>query len=158
MSEFFDWISSHLWAGWGILALLLAAAELLTLDLTLLMLASGALMGGVTALIFPSMVWLQALVALATAVATLFLLRPTLLERVRRAPGYRSSLDNLIGSQTTNSVPITGSSGEVTIQGETWPARSYDPSMTIEAGESIEVLGIEGIVLLVYPTNRPLGR
>ena len=74
MSEFFDWISSHLWAGWGILALLLAAAELLTLDLTLLMLASGALMGGVTALIFPSMVWLQALVALATAVATLFLL------------------------------------------------------------------------------------
>ena len=42
MSEFFDWISSHLWAGWGILALLLAAAELLTLDLTLLMLASGA--------------------------------------------------------------------------------------------------------------------
>lgn len=158
MSDFLEWLSSHLWAGWGILALGLAAAELLTLDLTLLMLASGALMGGVTALVFPGLVWLQILVALATAVATLFLLRPTLLDRVRRAPGYRSSLDNLIGSQAINAVAITPSSGELTVDGQVWPARPYDPTLTIEAGQSVEVLAIDGITLLVYPTNRPLGR
>lgn len=158
MNEFFEWVSAHLWAGWGILALGLAAAELLTLDLTLLMLASGALMGGVTALIFPSLVWLQVIVALATAVATLFLLRPTLLDRVRRAPGYRSSLDTIVGAQAVNAKPISSSGGEVTIDGQTWAARPYDPGMTIDAGENIEVLGIDGITLLVYPTNRPLGR
>ena len=158
MSEFFDWISSHLWAGWGILALLLAAAELLTLDLTLLMLASGALMGGVTALIFPSMVWLQALVALATAVATLFLLRPTILEKVRRAPGYRSSLDTLIGASGVTTTAITAHAGEVKVDGQVWEARSYDGSVEISAGESVEVLGLDGITLLVYPANRPLGR
>lgn len=50
MNEFMEWVRQNLWAGWGVLALGLAAAELLTLDLTLLMLAGGALAGGVTAL------------------------------------------------------------------------------------------------------------
>ncbi len=43
MNELLDWIRTNLWAGWGILAAVLAAAELLTMDLTLLMLATGAI-------------------------------------------------------------------------------------------------------------------
>ena len=50
MAEFMDWVRENLWAGWGVLAMALAAAELLTLDLTLLMLATGALAGGIVAL------------------------------------------------------------------------------------------------------------
>lgn len=158
MNGFLDWLSSYPWAGWGVLALVLAAAEMFVLDLTLLMLASGALAGGLVAVFAPGMVWLQVLVAIATAFATLFLLRPTLLERVRRSPGYRSSLDKLIGAQATNTVQITGDKGEIRIEGQVWPARTYDPSMVIEPGESLEVLGIDGITLLVYPVNRPLGK
>ena len=144
MSEFLDWVSAHLWAGWGLLAVGLAAAELFTLDMTLLMLAAGALAGGA--------------VALATAVATLFLLRPTILEKVRRAPGYRSSLDTLIGASGVTTTAITAHAGEVKVDGQVWEARSYDGSVEISAGESVEVLGLDGITLLVYPANRPLGR
>jgi membrane protein implicated in regulation of membrane protease activity len=157
MSEFLDWVSAHLWAGWGLLAVGLAAAELFTLDMTLLMLAAGALAGGAVALVFPGLVWLQVAVALATAVATLFLLRPTLLERVRRAPGYRSSLDTLIGASGVTTTAITARAGEVKVDGQVWEARSYDGSIEISAGESVEVLGLDGITLLVYPANRPLG-
>lgn len=156
MNEFLDWVRANLWAGWGILAALLATAELLTMDLTLLMLASGALAGGVTALIFPGLVWLQVLVALTTAVLTLFLLRPTLLERVRRAPGYRSSLDKLVGASGRALGEITGRSGEVKVEGQIWEARSFDPSVVIDAGEEIEVYGLDGITLIVYPARRQL--
>ena len=111
MAEFLDWLRNNLWAGWGIGALLLAGAELFTLDLTLLMLAAGAAMGGVTALVFPGLFWLQIAVAIITAVATLFLLRPTLLAKVRNAPGYRSSLDKLVGTAGRATSEITGTSG-----------------------------------------------
>lgn len=157
MNEWLEWIRANLWAGWGVLAALLAAAELLTMDLVLLMLASGAVMGGVTALIFPDLVWLQVLVALTTAVLTLFVLRPTLLDRVRRAPGYRSSLDKLVGASGRSQGEITGSRGEVKIEGQIWEARSFDPAVAIGPDEEVEVFGLEGITLIVYPTDRQLG-
>ncbi len=156
MAEFMDWVRENLWAGWGVLAMALAAAELLTLDLTLLMLATGALAGGIVALVAPGLIWLQVVIALATAVATLFLLRPTLLAKVRSSKGYRSSLDNIIGAQGSATAVITGNRGEVKVDGQVWEARSFDPSITIEDGEQIEVFGIDGVTLSVYPTNRPL--
>lgn len=156
MNEFIAWIRENLWAGWGIVAAGLAAAELLTMDLTLLMLSAGALAGGLTALVAPGLLWLQILVAIATAVLTLFVLRPTLLERVRRAPGYRSSLDNLIGAKGRATAAITPNSGEVKVEGQVWEARPFDPTITIEEGEDVEVFGLDGITLIVYPTHRQL--
>ena len=41
-----EWLAEHAWAAWMVLAALLAMAEMLTLDFTLLMLAVGALAGG----------------------------------------------------------------------------------------------------------------
>ena len=134
----------------------LAAAELLTLDLTLLMLASGALAGGLVAFIAPGLVWLQVVVALATAIATLFLLRPTLLEKVRSSKGYRSSLDSIVGSRGLATAVVTGSAGEVKVDGQVWEARAFDPSVSIEEGEEVEVFSIDGVTLSVYPANRPL--
>lgn len=158
MADFVDWLRENLWAGWGITALALAGAELLTLDLTLLMLAAGAAAGGVTALIFPGLFWLQLLVAALTAVATLFLLRPTLLERVRNAPGYRSSLDTLVGTAGVATTEITGITGEVKVDGQVWQARSFDADIVIHAGEAIEVYGLDGVTLTVYPTQHQIGQ
>ena len=95
-------------------------------------------------------------VAIITAVATLFLLRPTLLAKVRKAPGYRSSLDTLVGASGRATAAITAHAGEVKVDGQVWEARSYDPSMEIAEGEAVEVFGLEGITLIVYPKSRPL--
>lgn len=158
MNEFVEWVRGNLWAAWGTLALGLAAAELLTLDLTLLMLASGALMGGLTSLVFPGLIWLQVIVAVVTAFATLFLLRPTLLAKVRNAPGYRSSLDTLVGSKGVATTAVTASAGEVKVEGQVWEARPFDPAIPIPAGEDIEVFGLDGITLIVYPRNLSIGQ
>ena len=57
-----EWLNANGWGLWFIAAGLLAVAEMLTLDLTLLMLASGALATGVTALLLPGLIWAHVLV------------------------------------------------------------------------------------------------
>ncbi|SDL63345.1 NfeD family protein [Tessaracoccus oleiagri] len=153
MDAFLEWLRDNGWAGWGLLAIALAGAELFTLDLTLLMLASGALAAGVTWFVAPGLVWLQVVVGLVVAVLTLAFLRPTLLDRVRRSPGYRSALDQLVGSGGRATTEITDAGGEVRVAGQLWDARPFDADVRIEAGETVEVLAIEGITLLVHPVS-----
>lgn len=148
-----EWIARHLWVGWGILAAGLAALELLTLDFTLLMLATGAVAGGITALIAPGMWWLQVVVAIAAAFLCLAILRPTLLEKIRREPGYRSTTEALVGSPGVATAEITGTSGEVKVDGQLWSARAFDPSVRILPGQDIEIYDRDGVTLLVYPVN-----
>ncbi|MCA0295995.1 MAG: NfeD family protein [Actinobacteria bacterium] len=149
-----EWMSQHLWVVWISLAAILGVAELLTLDFTLLMLASGALAGGLVALAFPGLLWVQIAVALLVAVAMLALLRPTLLRKVRALPGYRSSVDKMIGSSGIALTEITSGAGEVKVGGEVWSAHSVEG--TIEAGTEIEVYRIDGAIAVVYPRNLAL--
>lgn len=146
-----EWLQQNLWAAWLALALILGASEMLTLELTLLMLASGALAGMVTSLILPGAIVIQILVAVIVSVLMLFVLRPTLLRKVRSAPGYRSALEKLVGSEGIATAEITGAGGEVKINGETWSARAYDPDRIIAAGERVEVFEIDGVTALVHP-------
>ena len=81
-----EWLSANWWAVWLVAAVLLAVSEALTLDFTLLMLAAGALAGAGTALLFPGLLLVQVVVAVAVAFSLLFLLRPTLLAASRCAP------------------------------------------------------------------------
>ena len=145
-----EWLSDNWWAAWLVAAAVLALTESLTLDFTLLMLAAGALAGAGIALLFPGMILVQVIVAVAVAFALLFLLRPTLLERVRTAPGYRSALQRMVGSTGQATTAITGSSGEVKVNGEVWRARSFG-DVEIEAGVSVEIFEVDGVTVVVYP-------
>lgn len=150
----FDWVGGHLWALWGILALLLAMLEMATLDLTLLMLALGALAGGLTSVVLPELYWAQVLVALGTAVALQTMARPSLLKRLDTAPGYRSSLGKLVGSEGVATQRITHTEGEAKVNGEAWSARTMSGDIVIEAGADLEVYEVDGPILVVYPVER----
>lgn len=151
-----DWLGENPWAAWLTLSLVLGCAELLTLDLTLAMLAGGALAGALTALVLPGAWVIQILVAVIASVAMLFLLRPTLLRRVRSMPGYRSSLSKLVGSPGTVTAEVTGEGGEVKVEGQVWRARPVDPQMLLPPGASIEVYEVDGVTLVVYPRDGQL--
>ena len=86
-----DWLGDNAWAIWLSVAFLLAVAEIMSLDLVLIMLAVGALAGAGMSVLAPGMWWLQILVAAGVSVGMLLLLRPTLLAKVRNMPGYKSS-------------------------------------------------------------------
>ncbi|MBK8447928.1 MAG: NfeD family protein [Micropruina sp.] len=145
-----DWLSANWWAVWLIAAAVLALAESLTLDFTLLMLAAGALAGAGAALLFPGLVLVHVVVAVLVAFALLFLLRPTLLAKVRSAPGYRSSLQRMVGSTGRALTAIDGRAGEVKVAGEIWQARSFNEE-PIEEGAAVEIYEVDGTTVVVYP-------
>jgi membrane protein implicated in regulation of membrane protease activity len=151
-----DWLGDNAWAIWLTLAFLLAVAEIMSLDLVLIMLAAGALAGSVTAAIAPGAWWLQVLVAIIVSVGSLLMLRPTLMRKVRNAPGYRSSTAKMVGSTGYATSEITRAGGEVKVDGQTWTARVFDSSMVIESGTEVEVYEIDGAIAVVYPREGPL--
>jgi len=150
-----EWLSANAWVVWLSLAGILAVSEMLTLDLTLLMLASGALAGGAVAFFLPGLVAAQVIVAVVVALAMLFALRPVLLRRLRSSPGYRSSRDNLLGGAGVVTGEVTSTSGQVKVAGELWSARSYDGA-PIPAGTEVEVFEVDGVTAVVYPRHKPL--
>ena len=145
------WLSDHLWALWLGIALLLACAEMLTLDLTLLMLAAGALAAAGVAVILPGLWIVQVLVGAVVALAMLGFLRPTMLAKVRNAPGYRNSISQLLGSRGQSMSEITADGGEVKVDGQVWAARTMDPSLKVAAGQPVEIYEVDGTTLVVHP-------
>jgi membrane protein implicated in regulation of membrane protease activity len=148
-----DWLGEHAWAIWLSLAFLLAVAEMLSLDLVLIMLAVGALAGAVVAVVAPDLWWLQILVGAGVSAGTLALLRPTLLAKVRNMPGYRSSTAKMVGSSGLALSQIDNSGGEIKVDGQSWSARPYSSDIVIEQGTEIEVYEIDGAIAVVYPKH-----
>jgi membrane protein implicated in regulation of membrane protease activity len=151
-----DWLGDNAWAIWLSLAFLLAIAEIMSLDLVLIMLAVGALGGAVAALAAPSLWWLQILVATGISISMLLLLRPTLLAKVRSMPGYRSSTAKMVGSSGVAVSQIDKSGGEIKVDGQSWTARPYSSDVVIEQGTEIEVYEIDGAIAVVYPKHGQL--
>ena len=151
-----DWLGDNAWAIWLSLAFLLGIAEIMSLDLVLIMLAVGALAGALVAVLAPSLWWLQILVASGISVMMLLMLRPTLLAKVRSMPGYRSSTAKMVGSSGVATSQIDKSGGEIKVDGQSWTARPYSSDVVIEQGTEIEVYEIDGAIAVVYPKHGQL--
>ncbi len=151
-----DWLGDNAWALWLSLAFLLAVAEILSLNLVLIMFAVGALAGAVMALLVPDLWWLQILVAAGVSVGMLALLRPTLLARIRNMPGYRSSTAKMVGSSGVAVSQIDRTGGEIRVDGQSWTARPYMSDLVIEQGTEVEVYEIDGAIAVVYPKHGAL--
>ncbi len=151
-----DWLGENAWAIWLSPTFLLAVAEILSLDLVLIMLAVGSLAGAGVAVVAPGLWWLQIIVALTVSLGMLFLLRPTIMAKVRNMPGYRSSAAKMVGSTGVAVSEITRSGGEIKVDGQSWSARPYSSDLVIEQGTEIEVYEIDGAIAVVYPKHEAL--
>ena len=146
-----DWLSEHLAGVWLGLAILLGIAELFSLDLVLLMLALGALVGMVTALLGAGFA-VQALAAAVASVACLALVRPPLVKRLHSGPDLALGHGKLVGQQGVVTERITGLEvGQVKLAGEIWTALPYDETIAIEPGATVEVFEIHGATAYVHP-------
>jgi membrane protein implicated in regulation of membrane protease activity len=144
-----DWFTEHMWATWMGLAMLLGVAELFSLDLVLLMLAVGALVGVVAALVgLP--VAVQILAAVAGSVAMLAVVRPSVVKRLHDGPTLVQGHDKLLGKQGIVVSQVTSEAGQVRIAGELWTARSYDDDAVIEPGAKVDIFEIRGATAMVH--------
>jgi membrane protein implicated in regulation of membrane protease activity len=144
-----DWISNHAWETWLIVAVALAALELVSLDLILVMLAGGALLGAVVAL-FGAAFAVQVLVALAASVGLLALVRPNVVRRLHNGPHLRTGTEALIGRQALVLREMSAHHpGRVKIGGEEWSAAPYSEDEVIPEGEIVDVVQIKGATAYV---------
>jgi membrane protein implicated in regulation of membrane protease activity len=146
-----EWLGEHAWQAWMAVAILLGLAEMVSLDLILIMLAAGAIVGMLAALVdLPGA--LQVLAAGATSVSMIALLRPNLVKRFHTGPELRLGHGKLVGRQGFVTEPISAlNPGRVKLAGEIWTAEPYDETLTIAPGETVEVLEIRGATAYVHP-------
>jgi len=149
-----EWFQEHAWEAWLGAAILLALAEMFSLDLILIMLAVGALAGMVTAA-FDAPVAVQMLVAAGTSIAMLAVVRPGLAKRFHGGPELQVGHGKLVGKQGLVTEPITAlAPGRIRLAGEIWSAQPYDETLSIQAGETVEVFEIRGATAFVHPLPR----
>lgn len=147
-----DWVREHGWEAWLIIGLVLAGAEVATLDLTLLMLAVGAGAGCLVAALGLN-IWFQVLVAAVVAVALLAFVRPGVIHRLHAGPTLMNTPESLIGESGLVLEQVTAHTGRVKLRGEVWSARTVDARAVIEAGNDVAVAEIDGATAVVYPLS-----
>jgi membrane protein implicated in regulation of membrane protease activity len=149
-----EWLED--WQAWLGLAILLGALELFSLDLVLLMLAGGAALGMLAALLgLPGVA--QVLIALAGSVAALALVRPGVVKRLHSGPTLVLGHDALVGRTGLVIERVSAQGGQVRIGGDVWTARPYDEDLVIEPGATVDIFAIKGATALVHevPTLDP---
>lgn len=145
-----DWVVDHAWECWLGLALVLAIAEVFSLDLVLLMLAIGALAGVACDLAGASFVW-QCIVAAVVALALLVFVRPRLVRRLATGTDVVSGAQGLVGTTGLVVEAVTDREGLVQLDGGPWTARTEGAS--IPAGMSVRVTEIRGATAYVEESS-----
>jgi membrane protein implicated in regulation of membrane protease activity len=149
-----DWLRDHMWEAWLGLAVLFGVLELISMDLFLVMLAGGALVGAVTAML-GGPPGLQIVLALVSSVALLGVIRPPVVRRLHAGPDLKTGADALIGKRATVLRELAyGTPGRVKIGGEEWTAEPYDEDDRIEPGELVDVVQIKGATAYVLRVHR----
>ena len=137
---------------WFIAAAALGIAEVFTLDLTLLMLAGGALAGGGVVLAGGNVV-LAAIVAIVVSAGLMMTLRPYLLRsmRARGATLPETNVAALRGAKGRTLETVSETGGRIKLRGEVWTARVQEDADSIPEGVDVVVLTIDGATAVVAP-------
>ena len=148
-----EWLGDHLWAAWMVLAVALGVAEMMSLNLVLIMVAVGALVAALAALAaFP--VALQILLAAGSSAAMLALVRPNLIKKLHTGPDLVTGSKKLVGQKGVVTEQLSAlQPGRVKLNGEIWSACPYDETLTIAPGETVEVFAIRGATAYVHPVG-----
>ncbi|MFI5776333.1 NfeD family protein [Nocardia sp. NPDC051570] len=135
---------------WLVAGILLAAAEMLTGDFTLLMLGGAALVTAGVAGVADTSVLIDAIVFAVSVLGLLFLVRPMLLRRFAVGPTTPTNVHALPGKTAKVLETVDEDQGRVKIDGEVWSARSFAPSEVYPTGETVYVMRIDGAHAVVW--------
>jgi membrane protein implicated in regulation of membrane protease activity len=137
------------WAAWLGLAVALGVLELFSLDLILLMLAAGAIVGMVVSLTGADL-WVQVIAAVVASVAALGVVRPSVVKRLHTGPNLVLGHEALVGRQGLVVQEVSSQAGQIRVGGEIWTARPYDEDQVIPVGAKVDIFQIKGATALVH--------
>src|SRR4051794_14195568 len=121
-----------------------------SLDLVLVMFASGALAAAIAAGADAPLL-LQALVFAVVSVLALVGVRPLAQRRLSTSvPNIKHGIDAIKGSNALVLERVDDYNGLVKIGGEQWTARAFDSTQVIEPGQTVQVVEVKGATALVW--------
>ena len=134
---------------WLIAALVLAGAEVLTGDLSLLMLGGGALAAAGTSWLFGLPIWADGLVFLIVSVLLLVGVRPALRRRLAAGKGLPEPMKALEGKSALVLDRVARHEGQVKLDGQVWTARPLNDDDIYQPGDHVTVVHIDGATAVV---------
>jgi membrane protein implicated in regulation of membrane protease activity len=145
-------LAAYLPVIWIVVAVILALVEAVTLGLTTIWFAVGAVAAALAALLganFP----VQLAVFLIVSVLSLLFTRPVAVKRLKvgREKNVTEQMEGRQGIVTEAVVPF--GTGLVKVGGVFWTAVGEDPAIGIEKGRTVVAVRIEGVKLVVKPYN-----
>ena len=139
------------WLGaFGVLLLI----EILTLGLTTIWFAVGALAAFLLALVqVPLMI--QIVVFIVVSVVMLVFTRPIMTKYLNKKT-TKTNAESLVGRKARVLIPINNlkSEGQVMVKGMEWTARSTKDEVTFQKDEMVRIAGISGVKLIVEKENK----
>lgn len=137
---------------WTILAIVFAVLEGVTLGLTTIWFAVGALAGMIAAMLGFGL-QVQLVVFIISALLTFVFIRP-LAKDVLKVGDTKTNVDSLIGKKGIVHVAIAPYKvGQVKVNGQIWTAATEIDEMDVAVGVEIQVLRVDGVKLIVKPVE-----
>ena len=139
---------------WLVIALVLAAVEIATVDLIFLMLAGAAVAAGISQLLGLELLG-QGIVFAIVALVLLGLVRPWAKNFLqRRTPDVLTNAQALVGKPALVTQLVTVNGGQVRLDGEIWSARlAPATAAALAVGTPVTVMHIDGATAVVIPTD-----
>ena len=140
---------------WMVLLILCIGIEVLTLGLTTIWFAAGALVAIFAALLYMP-IFVQVILFLVVSLVLLFFTRPIAVKYFNR-DRVKTNVESMVGRQAivTGEIDNVQAKGQVTVSGQEWSARSWDDRVRIPEGTVVVVAAISGVKLIVRMEQRP---
>ena len=140
-------------AAWMALVIIFLVVELVTVGLTTIWLAGGALVAFILAAVGAGF-WLQLIAFFAVSFVLIYFTRPFAVKYLnpRRT---RTNSEELIGEvvKVIGRIDNRAAEGKALVKGLEWSARAVSDDMIIEKDTLVKVVRIEGVKLIVEPVS-----
>ncbi len=134
---------------WLVLLILCIGIEVLTLGLTTIWFAGGALVA-IFANLLHAPIFVQIILFFVVSLVLLFFTRPVAV-RYFNKDRVKTNVESMVGRQAivTEEIDNLKAAGQVTVNGQEWTARSRDEKVRIPVGAIVTVRAINGVKLIV---------
>ena len=141
---------------WVVFMIVLLIIELMTLGLTTIWFATGALVAAIVAMFTgPEMFLVQLVVFVIVSLIALLAVRPFLADGLKKVnEKNKTGIDTMIGKsgRVEEEIDNFKEKGRVDYNGQSWAARSADDTV-IPADTAVTIVRIQGVKLIVEKTN-----
>lgn len=136
---------------WLVAAAVFVVIEIMTMGLTTIWFAGGALVGAVMAAVSLPL-WSQIIAFAVISVILLILTRPWALKYVNSRT-IKMNVDSLIGQTglVTQDIDNLNAKGQVKVRGQIWTARSISDEVKLHEGQKVSIESISGVKVIVKP-------